>query len=79
MTKEEALHRINEALEAADSGLSAKIDISSDLAADGNLDSLQLMNFLFELEEALGVKIEEIYEEYEDYRVSSLVDILMRY
>jgi acyl carrier protein len=79
MTKEEALQRINEALEAADSGLSAKIDFNSDLADDGNLDSLQLMNFLFELEEALGVKIEEIYEEYEDYRVSSLVNILMRY
>jgi acyl carrier protein len=79
MNQEEAMKRIYDALEAADTGLSAGIDVDTDLTGDGKLDSLQIMNFLFELEEALGVKIEEIYEEYDDYKVSSLVNILMRY
>ena len=41
------------------------------------LDSLDSMTFLFELENDLGMKLEAIDETYEDFRVGSIVDIVV--
>jgi len=53
-----------------------KISMTTDLLADGVLDSLDIMSFLFEIEEKLGKKLSAIDETYSDFRVSSIVRIV---
>lgn len=48
----------------------------TDLVADGILDSLDATNFLFTLEEKVGHKLDEIDEEFNDFRIATLVGIL---
>lgn len=48
----------------------------SDLIADGVLDSLDVMSFLFDLEKRLGKKLTAIDETYSDFRVAKLVEII---
>lgn len=75
MTDEEALAHIRESINEVSPGAGDDVTAETDLAGDGVLDSLDLMNFLFELENRCG-KIEAIDEDYNDYRVSALVDHL---
>ena len=76
MNSEEALTLIKKALENVEAGLAEKIHTRTNLVDDDILDSLEVMNFLFELENLHGKNIEEIDEEFSDFRVSKLIEIL---
>jgi acyl carrier protein len=76
MREEEALELVRNAIEAIRPGSAAQIDTTTDLAEFDQLDSLHLMEFLFELENQLGRKIAAIGEDYADFRVASLIAIL---
>lgn len=70
------LELIKKALEMTTPGVSEKVTMDTHLVADGILDSLDLMNFMFELEDLHGHKIEQIDETFDDYRVSVLAGFL---
>ena len=76
LSNEAALELIKAALEKTKTGLSSKIDESTDLIKDKVIDSLDSMNFLFELEELHGAQLDAIDETFDDFRVSRLVEIL---
>jgi len=66
------------AIEATSEGASKGVTLDTNLSEEEILDSLDLMNFLFELEDLHGSKIEEITETYDDYRVKTLVSFLVK-
>lgn len=76
MSGESALEMIKKALEEVSKGSSKNVTMDTDLVKENILDSLDLMNFLFELEQLNGKKIEEITETHEDFRVATLVGFL---
>jgi len=76
MSNEEALELIKAALEKTKAGLSSKIDANTHLIKDKVIDSLDSMNFMFELEELHGAQLDAIDETFDDYRVSRLIEIL---
>lgn len=76
MTEHEAIVLVKKALDEVSPGSGGAITPDSDLVKDEILDSLDLMNFLFELEELYGSKIEEITETFDDYRVSTLIGFI---
>jgi acyl carrier protein len=78
MTREEALAAITKALTETVGSVDGDVTEDTDLVADGMLDSLDSMTFLFELENGLGTKLEAIDETYEDFRVGALVDIVVQ-
>ena len=77
MTREDALAAITKALTTTVGDVDGTITEDTDLVDDGMLDSLDSMTFLFELENDLGMKLEAIDETYEDFRVVSIVDIVV--
>lgn len=77
MTREQALGMIKSALEETGKGLSSRVSDNTDLINDKILDSLDTMNFLFELEKIRGGKIEAIDDTFEDFRISTIVDLLV--
>ena len=77
MTREEALAAITKALTATVGSVDAAVGEDTNLVDDGLLDSLDSMTFLFALESDLGTKLDAIDETYEDFRVGSLVDIVV--
>ncbi|MBJ7248095.1 MAG: hypothetical protein JHD05_02880 [Thermoleophilia bacterium] len=77
MTREEALTAITKALTATVGDVDGTIGEDTNLVDEGMLDSLDSMTFLFELENDLGLKLEAIDETYEDFRVGSIVDIVV--
>lgn len=78
MTDNEAFDLIRQALEQTKAGSSEKVTMETDLVADGILDSLDSMNFLFELETALGQPISSIDETFDDFRVATLVELIVK-
>ena len=78
MTRDQAFSMIQQALERTADGLSGKVGHDTHLTEDKIIDSLDSMNFLFELEQLHGSKIEEIDETFNDFRVSRLIEILSR-
>lgn len=78
MTREEALAAITKALVATVGSVDGDITEETNLVEDGLLDSLDSMTFLFELENDLDTKLEAIDETYEDFRVGSIVDIVVQ-
>jgi len=78
MTREEALAAITKALTATVGSVDADVTEETNLVDDGLLDSLDSMTFLFELENDLNTKLEAIDETYEDFRVGSIVDIVVQ-
>lgn len=76
MTSNDALQMIKNALDIVSPGVGETISMETELQKDDVLDSLDLMNFLFELEHLNGSKIEQISETHEDYRVSTIVSFL---
>lgn len=65
MTKDEAMAKVQVALnEAVDEKV--KIEAGQDLVEDDILDSLDVISFLFELEEQTGLKFPEAIVEEED-------------
>ncbi len=77
MTREEALTAITKALTTTVGDVDGTIGEGTNLVDEGMLDSLDSMTFLFELENDLGLKLEAIDETYEDFRVGSIVDIVV--
>jgi acyl carrier protein len=76
LTDEQALELIRAALEKTKPGLGAKADVNTHLIKDKVIDSLDSMNFLFELEELHGAQLDAIDETFDDFRVSRLIEIL---
>jgi len=76
MTHDEALSLIKDALEKTKAGLADKITPDVDLIKDKIIDSLDSMNFLFELEQLHGSQLDAIDETFDDFRVSRLIEIL---
>lgn len=76
MTRDEALAMIKQALEKTSPGISVNVSEGTHLVDDKILDSLEVMNFLFELEQLRGSQIEAIDETFDDFRVSRLIEIL---
>ena len=66
--------------------ISAEVDIEdyslnedTDLIEEGILDSLDAMTFLFHLEKEVNEKISEIDDEFDDFRITTLIQILSNY
>lgn len=78
MTRDEALAAVTKALAATVGDVTGTITEDTNLVGDGILDSLDSMTFLFELENDLGSKLEAIDETYDDFRVGSIVDIVVQ-
>lgn len=78
MTRDEALGAITKALTATVGDVSVTITEDTDLVGEGVLDSLDSMTFLFELENDLGHKLSAIDENYDDFRVGAIVDIVVQ-
>jgi len=78
MTREEALAAITKALTATVGSVDGDVTEDTNLVDDGMLDSLDSMTFLFELENDLNTKLEAIDETYDDFRVGSIVDIVVQ-
>jgi acyl carrier protein len=76
MTEPEAYQLIVGALTKVAPSKASKVTEDTDLLAGGILDSLDVMNFLFELEQRLGKKLTAIDETYNDFRVQSLITII---
>ena len=77
MTREEALTAITKALTTTVGDVDGTLGEDTNLVDEGMLDSLDSMTVLFELENDLGLKLEAIDETYEDFRVGSIVDIVV--
>ena len=56
--------------------IDSEITMDTDLRGDDVLDSLDRFSFLYELEQLLDRKLEEIDDDYDDFRISSLVRII---
>jgi len=76
MTEEQALAMIKAALEKTTPGLSGKVTPDVHLIKDKVIDSLDSMNFLFELEQLNGGSLDAIDETFDDFRVVRLIEIL---
>ena len=76
MTESKPLDLIKKALSEVSPGSEDKVTPETHLVDDEILDSLDLMNFLFELEQLHGSKLEQIDENFDDYRVSTLIGFL---
>ena len=76
-TAENAFALIQQALDKVKPGTGAKITMESQLLDDGFVDSLDSMNFLFELENLHGDRLAAIDDTFNDFRVARLVEILV--
>lgn len=76
MNREEALKLVLNAYQKATKSEPEGISEQTDLIEEGLIDSLDSMTVLFEIEDALGAKL-SVDEDYDDYKVSSLVDLVM--
>lgn len=80
MEKNEAIDYIKKTLELSEIELDdISIGMETDLLEDGILDSLDAMTFLFNLEKNMNTKIVEIDDDFNDFKISSLVSILSNY
>jgi acyl carrier protein len=77
MTEAEALALLKSALEKVQPGASEKVTMDTDLVGDDIVDSLDSMNFLFELEGEMDNPIAKIDEDFNDFRVKTLVDLIV--
>jgi acyl carrier protein len=77
MSEDEAFAMIRTALAAVRPELADEVRRDSDIAGEGMLDSLDVMAFLFELEQLHGRKIEAIDENFRDFTVPRLIEELV--
>ena len=77
MSRDEAFKMIQDSLDVVKPGTGSKLTLESHLVDDGFVDSLDSMNFLFELENKHGSRLEQIDDTFNDFRVTRLVDILV--
>lgn len=78
MTQENAFDLIRKAANEVADGAGDRLTMESHLLEDDVFDSLDLMNFMFELEELLGRKIEEVTEDFTDFRVKALIGFITK-
>jgi acyl carrier protein len=78
MTHSEAFAQIRSAIEEVVPNSGGKISMDTDLTGDGILDSLDTMNFLFRLEKKIDRKLDAVDEDYGDFRVKALVDLICK-
>ena len=76
MTEDDALKMVKAALEIAAKGSSESVTMDTHLSDENILDSLDMMTFLFELENLNGKSIEGIDESFDDYRVKTIVGLM---
>ena len=67
---------IKKAADEVTPGTGERLSMDTHLRKDGIFDSLDMMNFMFELEDLNGHKIAQVTEDFEDYRVSTLVGFM---
>ena len=80
MNAKESFNLIKKALFAAEVNIDDNsLDEDTDLIEEGILDSLDAMTFLFHLEKEVNQKISEIDDEFDDFKISTLVQILSDY
>ena len=80
MEKNKAIEYIKKTLELSEIELDdISITMETDLLEDGILDSLDAMTFLFNLEKNVNTIIVEIDDDFNDFKISSLVSILLNY
>ena len=80
MEKNKAIEYIKKTLELSEIELDdISITMETDLLEDGILDSLDAMTFLFNLEKNVNTQIVEIDDDFNDFKISSLVSILLNY
>ncbi len=77
MTEQDAFEMILKSLEKTNPGISKGVSKETHLLKDGVIDSLESMNFLFELEQLNGSQLAEIDESFDDFRVTRLIEILV--
>jgi acyl carrier protein len=76
MTDEQALALIRTAIDKVSAGAGERIGPETDLVVEEILDSLDIMNFLFHLEKAIGHRIESIDQDFSDFRIATLIDLV---
>ena len=76
MNREEALNIVLLSLKKATKTEPEGITEATDLIEEEIIDSLDSMTLLFEIEDTLGSKL-DIAEDYYDYKVSSLIDLVI--
>lgn len=78
MTRDQALEHIRAALAGTISNAQLNISETTDLVNEQIINSLDTMNFLFQLEKRLGKKLPSIDEDFSDFRVATLIDVLQK-
>ncbi|MEQ1714393.1 MAG: hypothetical protein ABL907_00175 [Hyphomicrobium sp.] len=76
MTDQDAMTLIQDALKKVAPAKALLVNSDTNLISDGILDSLDVMSFLFEVEQRLGHKMTAIDETFSDFRVSRLIEII---
>lgn len=76
MTEDATLLLIRDSLNKVVEGTGDAVTPQTDLVGEEIVDSLDLMNFLFEVEQTLGTKLTAVTEDYDDYRVASLMKVI---
>lgn len=77
MNQQEAFDIVKKCVAIVCPHFKGELTLEADLMGEKILDSLDSMSFLFELETALGKNIPEIDEEFEDFRVVKIVELIM--
>lgn len=76
MNRLEALDIVLKSIEKATKQKPEGISEETDLIEEGLIDSLDSMTVLFEMEDISGKKL-NINDEYNDFKVASLVDLII--
>ena len=77
MTQDEAFMRVIGSLKKVVGDKVTSVTIETHLTEEGILDSLDTMSFLFELEQDLGHKISGIDDDFSDFRVTTIVNLMI--
>ena len=76
MSREDALALIQTALSSVCPDYDGQITESSDLVGEDIIDSLDSMNLLFEIEDKFGRKFPALDEDYNNFIVGALIDVI---
>ena len=80
MNAKDSVALIKKALFAAEVNIDDNpLNEDTDLIEEGILDSLDAMTFLFHLEKEVNQKISEIDEEFDHFKIATLIQILSNY
>lgn len=77
MTRDLAIEHIRAALAEVLSKNVGPLDEQTHLVTGGVVDSLDLMNFLLQLETRIGKRLTAIDENFSDFRVGTLADLVV--